>query len=271
MQVVPTLAAFLRRPIGRAVRGRRFLWGFPTPTLQLLVGWGAITGDDGRELATLVRAQHRGLPRHVSLTDLRALGEVEPAALAPMAEAMAEVAAVNRVITTRGAVVRPAGVAGMAVAGFWQLVDPGYPTAVFTDPIAALGWLGHPVDRAARDLAAWTADLELGASELADRVRAALTGAAVPSMAALARQLGVSARSLQRQLQRDGTSYRLEVERARIRRAQALLRQPERSIKAIAAGVGMSATAFATAFRRRTGLSPTAWRARLAEDSERPG
>lgn len=262
MRPAPSLAAFLRRPIGAFLRGRRFLCGFPTPSLQLLVGWGVITGEDGDELSALLRGQHRDLPRHASLTDLRAVTHVDASALAAMAAAMVDAMPVNRVITTRGAVVRPPGVSGMAVAGFWQVVDGGYPTEVFTEPVAALTWLGHPAQRAARDLAAWTAAVDPSTSELADRVRAALGHGRIPTVGDLARRLGVSPRSLQRQLHRDGTSYRQEVEHARVRQAQELLREPGRSIKDVAARVGMSATAFATAFRRRTGLTPSAWRAR---------
>ncbi|MCE9572267.1 MAG: helix-turn-helix transcriptional regulator [Deltaproteobacteria bacterium] len=269
MRPAPSTAAFLRNPVGRYLRGRRFLMAFPSPRLQVVVGWGLVARADAEELAAVLRGQHAGLPRHASLTDLRALVSIDASGLATLADAISAIAPVDAQITRRAAVVRPPGTAGMAVAGFWQVVEPGYPTRVFTDAPAALRWLGHPARRVEPDLAAWTALADPNGSQLLDRVRDALVDAPTCALADVARALAVSVRTLQRQLRIGGTSFRREVEVARIRVAQQLLDDPERPIKSVAARVGMSQAAFSTCFRRMTGVAPTTWRAQRAAQAPR--
>ncbi len=261
MRITASPAALFRAPIGRCVRGRRFLLGFPTAELQVIIGWGALEPDDARAFADALRGQHRGLPRHASLADLHRVQHIGPEALGIIADAMLELAPVNAGITRRGAVVRPPGVAGMAVAGFWQLVDAGYPTRVFTDAAAALRWLGHPPRQIRADLAAWDEVADPTAGALAEQVRAVLTQAPTLSLAAVARRIGAAPRTVQRRLGDDGTSFRREADRARMAAARELLRDPTRSIKEVAARVGMTSTGFTTCFRRATGQAPTAWRA----------
>lgn len=251
-------------PGGRYLARRRFVLGYPVAGLQVLVGWGAIGEGDATELAAVLRAQHARIPPHASLVDLRRVVHVDEAAITVLAEVMKQTAKINAQITIRGAVVRPPGVSGMMIAGFWHVVDSGYPTRVFAEPAAALRWLGHPRHRV-------TADLEVcerlreecARSDLADRLREHLDGGASTTIEDAARWLGVSPRSLQRGLHEDSTSFRAEVGAARTRAAIRLLRDDELSIKAVAVRVGMASTsAFAAWFRRRTGVSPSAWRRR---------
>ncbi len=215
---------------------------------------------DAAEMAKVLRGQHERFPRHASLVDLRALVHIDPAALGVLAEAMTALVPLNMTLTERGAVLRPDGVPGMAVAGFFQVLGAGYETRVFTDPDLALAWL-FP-DGAPTELASWMSLVDPRASVLTDRLRGELVASPMLSLERAARSLGVSARSLQRALHEDGSSFRHEAEVARVRLAQELLRDPERSIKDVASSVGMTATAFTTCFRRVTGSTPTRWRAR---------
>ena len=82
-----------------------------------------------------------------------------------------------------------------------------------------------------------------------------------PDVAAIASELAISSRTLQRRLSDEGTTFRDVLADTRRDLAMALLRDPERSVTAIGRRLGFSETAaFTRAFRRWTGGSPTAWR-----------
>jgi len=77
------------------------------------------------------------------------------------------------------------------------------------------------------------------------------------------RAIGVSPRSLQHQLRQAGTSFRQEVNAARVRAAQQLLQASDTKLTSIAIEVGCASLQhFSTLFRKQTGLAPSAWRAR---------
>jgi AraC-like DNA-binding protein len=83
-----------------------------------------------------------------------------------------------------------------------------------------------------------------------------------PTMEDVARDLGMSARSLRRRLTRDGVLYSELVEDARAARAKQLLADPRRSIQDAAYTLGFETpSAFSRAFKRWTGAAPTAYRA----------
>lgn len=81
-------------------------------------------------------------------------------------------------------------------------------------------------------------------------------------MKAVAERLGISERSLRRHLASEGASFpNLRIE-ALSARARQFLSQPEPPIKEIASSLGFSdATAFHRAFRKWTGMTPSAFRA----------
>jgi AraC-like DNA-binding protein len=98
----------------------------------------------------------------------------------------------------------------------------------------------------------------------ADRVRRYLLAAPhqrVPEMATTARELGLSERSLRRQLAAAGTTYRDLVRAELESSATRLLRESPRTIKEIATELGfLDAAAFSTAFKRWTGVTPGQYR-----------
>ena len=88
-------------------------------------------------------------------------------------------------------------------------------------------------------------------------------GQAMLSLTTAARKLGMSVRSLQRALEREGTTF--ERERAQVRKGifEALVSDQSVKIDAVAASLGFgSVRAFSTAFRRAVGVSPRAFRHR---------
>jgi AraC-like DNA-binding protein len=142
------------------------------------------------------------------------------------------------------------------------VVDPPFPVEVFTNIHDAAAWLG---DGTAGN---WTTALaELWKRVLSDRpevrqVRALISEDLVhATLDGAARALGVSPRTLQRQLQDAGTSFVSELTAARIAAAQAKMRSTDLKLTAIALEVGCSSLQhFSGLFRRETGLTPSAWR-----------
>jgi AraC-like DNA-binding protein len=108
---------------------------------------------------------------------------------------------------------------------------------------------------------------EMRQGSILDRVRAVLaerlSGDASP--AAVAAALGTSVRSLQRRLRDQGFSYVSILNETRRQLGTAYLLEERYSVTQIAFQLGFDdASAFARAFRRWTGLSPSEYRARAA-------
>jgi AraC-like DNA-binding protein len=90
-----------------------------------------------------------------------------------------------------------------------------------------------------------------------------------PSPATVAAALGTSVRSLQRRLRDQGFSYVTLLNETRRQLGTAYLLDERYSVTEIAFQLGFDdASAFARAFRRWTGLSPSEYRARAAGEKE---
>jgi AraC-like DNA-binding protein len=86
------------------------------------------------------------------------------------------------------------------------------------------------------------------------------------SIDSAARSLGTSVRTLQRELNREGTDFRTMANAMRTRRAIELLGQTNGSVTNISMVLGYSAPAhFARAFHKATGLSPKSFRQRMGQ------
>jgi AraC-like DNA-binding protein len=100
---------------------------------------------------------------------------------------------------------------------------------------------------------------------VAEQIRAALEQHERPTPASIARRLAIGQRTLQRRLREEGSSFSKIFEREQRDLAVALLRHGSRVIDvAYAVGFG-DATNFSKAFRRWTGASPSAYRARAVK------
>jgi AraC-like DNA-binding protein len=102
----------------------------------------------------------------------------------------------------------------------------------------------------------------------ADRLRQYLLahppiGATTPDMAAVARELGMSVRSLRRRLADEGASYKVLFDEALAVAAMRMLGDSRRTIQDIALAMGFSdPSAFHRAFKRWTGMTPVQYRSR---------
>lgn len=82
-----------------------------------------------------------------------------------------------------------------------------------------------------------------------------------PTLEAIAERLHTSPRTLIRRLRAAGTTYQLELDNLRRVRATELLRRINLPIASVAESLGFAdAASFAKAFKRWTGVTPSAWR-----------
>lgn len=104
----------------------------------------------------------------------------------------------------------------------------------------------------------------VGDGSLEDRIRTLVHESlsnGEPDIETVARNLGRSARSLQRELKERGSSFSGLVDEVRRDQAMALLRHPETGVAEVAFLLGYSdARAFYRSFRRWTGQTPSAFR-----------
>jgi AraC-like DNA-binding protein len=84
-----------------------------------------------------------------------------------------------------------------------------------------------------------------------------------------ARDLALSTRTLQRRLREAGTTFHDVVTAARVDAAKRRMVTTQAPLAHIAADVGLATPQhFAQVFKRETGLSPSAWRARHKDDAD---
>ncbi len=263
MRPSPTVADYRASPVGRYVAGERFVHFFAAPEFSGLVLWGRPDEDDVRAMCGAIDAElPEHSPPHASIVDARRLSGVDPAAYEALLAYFGERSLRLGDNNLAHALVRPAGVAGAVVSGFWSVAPVRHPDRirVFGDAAEAMRWLGRDegvelLDRLHAGATNAPRLVQALRDQLAARPRGRLTD--------LARRLGVSTRALQEQLQAAGTTYRDEVAAARIRAAKSLLLESDRKLGAIALEVGCASLQhFSTLFRRAVGEAPSAWRAR---------
>lgn len=249
-------------PFGAYAVGPTFVYFCARPSLCGFALFGRPSGDDLRALERfLVIELEPVLGPHGSLVDASRLEAVDPAAFAVLHEYVARHRPALARKVERLAIVRPAGLAGATVAGFFSVTEPPYPSTVVADVPAALAWLGERDDGFGEALSAALAKAS-GAPPLLVALRTLLD--ARPGTVTLeeaARALGLSPRSLQRKLRELDTTFQAELSGSQVRVAQLLLRESEASLTAIALEVGCATPQhFSALFRRVTGQSPSAWR-----------
>lgn len=248
--------------------GKTFLVWCAEPGLYGTVLWGA---PDRADLDGLFAAWRlfESLPGgYAVIMDARRIARFEPALYEPVLAFARELTPTFDPRLVRLALLLPDSVAGMSVAGIYPLAGISGKWRPFDDEEAAFAWASPTaglrvqprVDELARQLRNETT--------VVDALRRFLaTTPSFPPIAEAARALDRSARSLQRELAAAGTSYRAELDYARIQRTRELLVESDMKIEAIAARVGCAtASSLTRLFRRVVGQSPSDYRA-----AHRPG
>ena len=241
--------AFANAPTGRFIAGRTWLHFCANPELFGVAFFGK---PDANDVAALVQ----------SLVDASRLERVDPGAFEVLATYVRDRRADLGARVTRLALVRPAGIEGAVVAGFYPVSGAPYPVSLFEDARAALAWLGSEASLA--DELASCVDEARGEPALLGALRALLRGRlADATVDEACRVLGVSERTLQRRLQDAGTTFQTELTGARIEEAKRRLHASDAPITTIALDVGyQSLQHFSAAFHKATGMAPSAWRKR---------
>ena len=247
-------------PVGASLALTRALVFCARPTLWGFALWGAPTAADLARIVPLLRLELAREP-HASLIDVRRLETADPRAFAVLATYLRANFAAFRTQVTRLALVRPPGVLGATVAGFYQVAGAPYPVRVFDDLPAACAWLRTPGLAAELDAAiASASDVSPTVLQLRRWLDAHLDDA---SLARAARAVSRAPRSLQRDLGAARTSFHAELDAARVRLAKRLLVETTSPLTEIAYDVGCASPQhFSTLFRRVTAMTPSRFRAR---------
>ncbi|MEW5742594.1 MAG: AraC family transcriptional regulator [Myxococcota bacterium] len=249
--------------MGRYVSGRTWAHFCVDAGLWGVVLWGRPGLEDalalGRSLVTELKPR---IPRHASVVDASRLEAGDEGAFAQLQWYLTEQSDALARAVSRLALVRPPGVRGALVAGAYEVVKKPYPVRLFESLAGALEWLDASAARGAIEATTREAMGTPGVvAELREYLGAHLSDDV--SLARAAKALKTSERSLQRRLGEAGATFQGEVADARVRAAQARLKDTDAPLTTIAMEVGCASLQhFNALFKRRTGVSPSAWRKR---------
>lgn len=272
-----TIRDFVARPFHRYYAGDGYVFWHAEQVNGITI-WGRPTPSAIEEVAALLDVDAQpGLPRHASFIDLRDLREIDFVSFQSFVRAVVSRQAHFARVLTGQAIVRPDGFVGTVVAGFYRVFQPQYPVEVFVRPREGLTWLaslaplGVDPDAMLAALEAVVARADdTGPLELRRLRRLLETELDCLSLADVSARLGVSARTLQRQLAEVGSSFRDERAAAQVRAASRMLRDSEEPITRIAVEVGCASPShFSDLFRRMTGETPSDYRARTRTLAEK--
>jgi AraC-like DNA-binding protein len=266
-----SLARFMEAPVGHFWPGNSFFYWCASPTLFGFSLWGKPGAADLERLcAALLVELGPHAQAHRSLVDASLVEEVDPAAFEVLQRYVKQHRAALAERVTRLALVRPSGLVGAVVAGFYAVLESPYPTQAFTELTPALGWL--EVESSVAELISARRSELSGVSPLVGQLRSVLAALGPRGVVGdVAKRLSLSSRTLQRRLEAEGTSFQKELLAHRLRSAQLALLQSDQAITAISLEAGFSTPQhFSAAFRKFTGLTPTQFRSRAASRAEDP-
>lgn len=265
MRRVGSVEEYVARPLGSLFAGATFVHFFVDDgSLCGTVVFGRPSPEDVALLTRAIAVElPDGSPVHRAFVDATRLTGIDPDAFRLLAEYVGPRAEAFGRNVSRQAIAHPPGALGLLVAGFYDVTPAWHPerTRLFAEREAALSWLGVEGPRSL--LEELDRAVEGGVSAEVRAVKTAV--AARPrevSVGAVAQSLGLTVRALQDRLRRQGTSFRREVNAARVSMAKELLASSDTKLGAIAAVVGCATLQhFTTLFRKEVGESPSAWRA----------
>jgi AraC-like DNA-binding protein len=257
---------FIADPWGRYIARPTFLVWCRSPDLQGALIWGDLDQPSMRDMMAVGAWVHRPdvSRRRRVLVDCSGVQRVDADVLLGFAQLARDRVPVWSTGIERHAIVVPAGLGGILIGGALPSVGVSHPVRFTHDLEAAIAYVDHPLARASHDEAAAAAVAARGRSALLFRLRGELgrelTTATVERAAAA---LGMSVRTLQRELGRLGTSFSDELRGVRIAAAETLLVHSDLKIEAIATQVGFgTASRMSAMLRRELDVTASALRAR---------
>ncbi len=233
------------------------------PDVWLTLLWDV---PDAAEIQSVTREWERavvvGVP-YRSVVDVRNVRYVDAVAFAALAGQLRSRRSDLLPLLRGQAIVRSDGVIGAMAMGLLAVVGWRAPVRIFTDVAAALSWLLPGDEAIPGEYARWQERNIVDAPLLTSLRNLLQARCADIDPARAARSLGMSLRTLQRQLAASATSFSDELARARLGKAKELLASSEEKIDVIAGQVGFaSASHFGRFFAAATGEAPSGWRAR---------
>lgn len=255
---------FLASPMGRCVVAPNFAVWCHSPDLQGSLTWGVIDERSIRDMVAVGQYVYRpGIAtRRRVLTDCRDVERADADVLMAFSTNAREWAPIWSWGIERQAMIVPQTLGGMMMSGSLPLAGADHAMRMVHDLDEALAFLDHP-DAAAAHATATSLVAEVrGRPVLLSRLRAHLHRALdAATVETAAKALGLSRRTLQRELGRLGTSFSDELLRARIAAAQALLAHTELKVETIASQVGFgTASRMSASLRREVNMTATEWR-----------
>jgi AraC-like DNA-binding protein len=268
MRAVSSVDAFIADRFGSYFVGQSYLVWCSDAALGGVVFWGTPDAGDVSELERIFALEPEQ-PYDV-VADGRRLERVLQTSWEPFTRTAARRLR-EQPLMRRMAVVVPFGLVGSMMAGFFHLFSLVGRQRLFSDAGGAFGWLGRSdALQALEEVIAKELRESPLLTSLRDWLAIHLLNATLRDAA---QALGRSSRSLQRDLGAAASSFRRELERARVAAARARLADSDVKIETLAHDVGCrSVASFAKLFRRVTGETPSDFRARVraAPSAARP-
>lgn len=266
MEAAPSYRELLDDPLGRYAFEERFAaWAIHRELAGFTI-WGKPSVADAD---ALFLPFNRPPPASIAVPcdvvfDIRRVSGIDPDTFEHFLRGAMARRGVYHERIRRQAVIRPSGLIGAAAEGMANLIAPAYGWCVCESLREGLEWLEVPnPELVASELDALV-DNAIAGSPLVARVRTWIEARGGHStIEETARALLLSVRTLQRSLGEAGTSFRQELDRVRLARSRQLLLESDLKLEAIAIKVGCANLGtFSNFFRRMTGESPSAFRAK---------
>jgi AraC-like DNA-binding protein len=258
-----SLADFTQNPVGRWTYSEPlFLWS-ASPTICGISYSGHVGAQHFPTLQQLAfLAFHQGLQRpYRALIDGTRLSGVDPIVFTFLTDYLGQIAKAGRSMIERLVIVRPTGLTGAAMLGLFHQHFVGQLDVRFVDTLAA-GLAELPATTHATEIESAAMEA-MGTPVVLDVLRRILQEDPNTSLDAIARRLGTSTRSLQRDCMAAGSSFRQEVANARLELAAHLLRTSDDKVDSIARTAGYSsAVSLARRFQQVHGMTPAEYRQR---------
>jgi AraC-like DNA-binding protein len=266
IRATQNMEEFAAAPIGRCIIGANFVIWCAAPDLQGTIVWGTLDERSVREMMQVGQfIRHPDIaPRRRAIADCRDLERIDGDVVLAFTAMARERLGAWTAGMERQALIVPEGLEGILLAGALPSVGVAYPLRIAHDLANALAFVDHPAAAAAHAAASEIASEMRGHSALLSRLRAVLgRGLVSPTIDVVATALGMSTRTLQRELRRLDTSFSDELRRVRIAAAEALLVLTDLKIDAIATQVGFgTASRMSASLRRERNLTASELRAR---------
>lgn len=255
---------WLTDPVGRYFVGDHHLIWCDRADRAGTILWGRLSEAESERLVIAWDFARQLTPPYISIVDFSALTGIDANAYTNVARFIGDRLPQLAHRIRRQALVRPSGVSGAIVAGFYPTLTPGFEWRDFSDAAAAYDWCCPDTPELREQLAGLASSVRDGSpliARLRHYLRENIEHARIDEAA---RALGCAERTLQRELAAAGSSFRDERTRARIEHAATLLVETELKIEVIGRQVGFhSVTSFVRQFRALKGELPAAYRQRV--------